>query len=360
MRYAIYAAVLMQTLLLSYLMVPILIRLAFAFDITDKPGQRKVHQQAKPLLGGVAIFFSFFATLVVDLVILVLLQETGFIQETLQTVYTLLPRIMRVLPTLVTVLTGGFLIHLLGLVDDIYKEKLTYKPKFLAQFLITVLVVLLGVRTHFMPGNWLDILISIVWIVGVTNSFNLLDNLDGLTAGVSVVSALIFGAVALLQGQTFMVFILLALAGAALGFLLHNFHPSKLFMGDSGSLFLGYMFACLTILGTYIVPSTPSLVPVAMPLLILSIPLYDTFSVMFIRWRENRPLFEGDKRHFSHRLLDLGMSHRQAVIFIYLVSFCVGIAASLLPYASIAGSIILLIQAALIYVLITILIAIKK
>ena len=360
MRYAIYAAVWIQTFLLSYLMVPILIRLAFAFDITDKPGQRKVHQKAKPLLGGVAIFFSFFATIVVDLVILVLLRETGFIKETLQTVYTLLPRIMRVLPTLVIVLTGGFLIHVLGLIDDIYKEKLTYKPKFLAQFFITVLVVLLGVRTHFMPGYWLDILISIIWIVGVTNSFNLLDNLDGLTAGVSVVSALIFGAVALLQGQTFMVFILLALAGAACGFLLHNFHPSKLFMGDSGSLFLGYMFACLTILGTYVVPSTPSLVPVAMPLLILSIPLYDTFSVMFIRWRENRPLFEGDKRHFSHRLLDLGMSHRQAVIFIYLVSFCVGIAASLLPYVSIAGSIVLLIQAALIYVLITILIAIKK
>jgi UDP-GlcNAc:undecaprenyl-phosphate GlcNAc-1-phosphate transferase len=153
---------------------------------------------------------------------------------------------------------------------------------------------------------------------------------------------------------------LMALAGSSFGFLWFNFHPAKLFMGDSGSLFLGYMFAALTVMGSYVVPDSPTLIPVVMPLLILSLPLYDTFSVMFIRRREGRPLFEGDKRHFSHRLLALGMGHKGTVIFIYLVCFVVGISATLLPYVSVAGSILLLLQAVIVYALITILIAVAK
>jgi UDP-GlcNAc:undecaprenyl-phosphate GlcNAc-1-phosphate transferase len=172
-----------------------------------------------------------------------------------------------------------------------------------------------------------------------------------------VIAAMLLFGIAVLQGQIFFAMILLALVGSCLGFLCHNFYPSKLFMGDSGSLFLGFMFGALTVMGSYVVRSSSSLLPVIMPILILSIPLYDTFSVMFIRWREGRPLFLGDKRHFSHRLLELGMSHRGTVIFIYLVSLCVGSTATLLPYVSVAGNIIILAQAVIVYTLITILIA---
>ena len=153
---------------------------------------------------------------------------------------------------------------------------------------------------------------------------------------------------------------LITLTGACLGFLIYNFNPSKIFMGDGGSLFLGFIFGTLTVTGSYVVPTSGSLLPVVIPVLVLSIPLYDTFSVIFIRWREKRPLFIGDKKHFSHRLVELGMSHKNAVLFIYLVCLCVGIPAILLPYLSVGASLLVLVQAVIIYTLITILIAIGK
>ena len=345
MRIVLYIVVFLQAWLISFFLVPLLIRIARRFDIVDDPGERKVHHHAKPLLGGVAIFSGMFFVIVIDLLAFSVFYQSAFVHTLVPNAARFIPELQRVLTLLVVLLTGGLFMHFLGLIDDIFKERLTYKPKFIVQFLITTLVVLAGIRTNFMPGTVPDILVSILWIVGVTNSFNLLDNLDGLTAGVSVIAGLMFFIIMILQGQIFIAFLLVALAGASLGFLIHNFYPSRLFMGDSGSLFLGYMFGTLTILASYVVESSASLLPVALPVLLLSIPLYDTFSVMFIRWREKRPLFEGDKRHFSHRLLEIGMNHRETVVFIYLICFGVGLAAILLPYVSIAGSIVLLLQA---------------
>ena len=358
MRYILYLIVFGEALLISTVVMPFIIRLARKWEIVDKPGERKIHHTPKPLMGGVGIFTGFFVTIVGNIVGFYLLFYTDFVQSHLQSIVKVFPLLHSVLPKLIVILGGGFLIHLLGIIDDIFKEKISYQPKFIAQFVIAVLVAVYGVRTHFMPGQIPDIFITSIWIVGITNGFNLLDNLDGLTAGVSIIAAFIFFVIAVLQGQIFFAFILAALAGASLGFLFYNFHPSKLFMGDSGSLFLGYMFGTLTVMGSYVVPSSASLIPIVMPILILSIPLYDTFSVMFIRWRQGRPLFLGDKCHFSHRLLDLGLGHRTVVIFIYLVCFCIGMTAMLLPYVSIAGSIIILVQAVIIYVLITFLIMI--
>lgn len=360
MRQLLYFIIFSEAFLISYILIPIIIRLALRWRVVDNPGQRKVHASPKPLMGGVGIFLGFMLVILGNLIAFYALRNTEWMQTNLQSLTRISPHVVSALPRLAVLLAGGLFIHLLGLVDDVYKEKLTYKPKFIVQIVIILLVAISGIRTQFMPGNTLDVIITTIWIVGVTNSFNLLDNLDGLTAGVSIIAALILFAVAILQGQILFAFMLIALAGACLGFLFYNFNPSKLFMGDSGSLFLGYMFGALTVTGSYVVKSSESILPVAMPVLILSIPLYDTFSVMFIRWREGRPLFVGDKRHFSHRLLELGMSHRGAVVFIYLVSFCVGIVAILLPYISVAGSILILVQAASIYTLITILISVGR
>jgi UDP-GlcNAc:undecaprenyl-phosphate GlcNAc-1-phosphate transferase len=360
MRYLLYAVVFFESLALSYALIPLLIRFARRHGVVDQPGHRKVHHVSKPLLGGVSIFGGFFVVVLFNIIGFLLLRQTDWVQTHLSSMLRVMPDLLRTLPRLIVILAGGFLIHLLGLIDDLFKEKLTYKPKFIAQFVIVTLVVLSGVQTQFVPGHIGDIVLTVIWIVGITNSFNLLDNLDGLTAGVSVIAGLVFFGVAVLQGQIFFAFILMALTGASLGFLRFNFHPSQLFMGDSGSLFLGYMFGTLTVMGSYVLEPTGSRLPVVMPLLILSIPLYDTFSVMFIRWREGRPLFEGDKRHFSHRLLNLGMSHRGTVIFIYLVCFAVALPATLLPYLSPAGGWILLLQSVVIYLLITILIAVGK
>ena len=356
----LYIVVFLETFLVSVLSIPVLIKLAFKFNVVDKPGARKVHQTAHPLLGGVAIAGSFLGIISLNLLLFYFFGNLDFIQNNLPSLSRLLPLLNIILPKLLLLLGGGLAIHLLGLLDDIFKERIPYQVKFIAQFVIAVIVAVGGIRTDFMPHESLDIIITVVWIVGMTNSFNLLDNLDGLTSGVATVAALMLFVIAFLQGQVFFAFILCALAGASLGFLLYNFHPSKLFMGDSGSLFIGYIFGALTVMGSYVVNSSTSLMPVLIPILVLSVPLYDTFSVMFIRRREGRPLFVGDKRHFSHRLLDLGMSHRQAVVFIYLVCFGVGMTAILLPYISLPASFIVLLQALVVYSLITVLISIGR
>ncbi len=355
-----YIVLFIQAWSICWLIIPAIMRLALKWDIVDKPGHRKVHQAAKPLLGGVGIFVSFNVTILLDMWLFVWLASHNLLPEWLSAWSRVLVYVPKAMPKLVIILIGGFLMHSLGLLDDIYKEKLGYKIKFIAQFCIALGVSLLGITVDFMPHPLLNQLVTTLWIVGISNSFNLLDNLDGLTSGVAVISGLILAGVGILQGQTFFAFTLVTLAGASLGFLLHNFHPAKLFMGDSGSLFLGYMFATLTAVGSYVVPTSPSLMAVVLPILVLSIPLYDTFSVMFIRKREGRPLFLGDKCHFSHRLLDLGMSHRSTVIFIYLVCFCVGITAALLPYLNVWGNVIILLQALAVYCLITILMVVAK
>ncbi|MBN1996651.1 undecaprenyl/decaprenyl-phosphate alpha-N-acetylglucosaminyl 1-phosphate transferase [candidate division KSB1 bacterium] len=359
MWFIIFPFIFAETFVISYFLVPLVNRLAQRFAVLDNPGQRKVHKKPKPLMGGLAIFSAFFLVVAGNTGLALAFPHHSLFHQIPQ-FETLVPLMVRALPQLLIILSGGFAIHLLGLLDDIYKDRLSYQLKFLVQTVIALLVSIAGVRTHFMPFEFLDVIVTTLWIIGVTNSFNLLDNLDGLTAGISVIAGFLLFIIALMQLQVFFGLLLLALAGSSLGFLLHNFYPSKLFMGDSGSLFLGFMFASVTVSGSYVVETSSSLLPVTVPVLILSIPLYDTFSVMFIRWREKRPLFLGDKRHFSHRLLELGMSHRQTVIFIYLVSFCVGLTALLLPYLSVAGNLAILLQAIIIYILITILVVYGK
>jgi UDP-GlcNAc:undecaprenyl-phosphate/decaprenyl-phosphate GlcNAc-1-phosphate transferase len=358
--YFFYGFVFIQTFLTCYLLIYPITRLAKKLGVVDKPGYRKIHSDLKPLMGGVGICASFFAVVLIDLATAFILSGDPWIRQHFPNILRVLPLVTHVLNKLGIILAGGLSIHLLGLVDDIFKEKIPYQVKFLFQTVIAFAVAIAGVRTNFMPTATLNILITALWIIGITNGFNLLDNLDGLTAGTAVISGLALFSIAALQGQVFFAFVMVALVGASLGFLWHNFHPSRLFMGDSGSLFLGFMFGTLTVMGSYVVKSSTSLMPVVLPLLVLSIPLYDTFSVMFIRWREGRPLFVGDKSHFSHRLLDLGMTHRSTVIFIYLVNVCIGLTAILLPYVSEVGTFLIVLQAVLIYVLITILIIIGR
>ncbi len=360
MRNLFFLIVFLEAFGISVILIPVVIRLALKWKVVDQPGERKVHHKPKPLLGGAGIFWSFVLVIVGNLLLLHFLGDAGWVQIHFPSLSRWRPMLSQIMPKLILILSAGFLMHLFGVLDDLFKEKMTYHPKFIVQIVIAFIVALLGIRVDFMPHPALDILVTVFWIVGITNSFNLLDNMDGLTGGVSAICGILLFCIALLQGQIFFAFMLITLTGACLGFLIYNFNPSKIFMGDGGSLFLGFIFGTLTITGSYVVPTSGSLMPVAIPVLILSIPLYDTFSVIFIRWREKRPLFIGDKKHFSHRLVELGMSHRNAVLFIYLVCFCVGIPAILLPYLSVGASLLVLTQAVIIYTLITILIAIGK
>jgi len=345
------------SLLLSFLLVPVMIRLAFRFDILDHPGFHKTHKNVHPLLGGGAIFLTFMLMVFGGFVLLAL-AKTGKLsllptyQRHLQ---SQLHTVLNVLPEFIGLLVSATMIFILGLVDDIRGVGFSYKWKFAVQAVAAVIVVASGIHVEFLPHPVLNIVVTMLWIIGITNSFNLLDNMDGLSSGVAAIISLILAALTIRQGQYFSALLFLTLAGSILGFLRYNFNPSKIFMGDAGSLFIGFMIATLTVSNSYVTAHSVSQLPVVVPILVLGVPLFDTFSVMVIRWREKRPLFVGDTCHFSHRLVKIGMSVRQTVIFIYLVTLCVGVSAILIPDLNLVECMIVLAQEFLIFGLITLL-----
>lgn len=243
---------------------------------------------------------------------------------------------------------------LLGLIDDI--KRLSAFTKVFSSALIAVMMVLLGVRVSlFMPNIFLGGLLTVIWIVLITNTFNMLDNMDGLACGVALIATLIFFGITSFQHQLFTSAMLIIFAGSLVGFLLFNWYPSSIFMGDAGSMWIGFTLATLTILATYYSEGKPTLFPVVMPLLILGVPIFDAISVMTIRIIRRKPLFVGDKNHFSHRLMQLGMTQAQAVAFIYLVTLCIGINATLLATVGKSGVMVILLQAVVIFVIIALL-----
>jgi len=356
----VYSYLLLLSLALSLVLVPLVRRLAFRLNIIDHPHGRKAHVQPRPLLGGLAIYFAFTITLLGQIAGFLVFKNVDWFSANFGFLVEQAKHFEEVFPKLLAIWGGGTLMSILGFIDDWKGVGFSYKLKFAAQILVAGLLVLAGVRTDFMPSTTLNALVTIVWVIGITNSFNLLDNMDGLSSGIAMIAALVFLVITAAQAQVFSAMIFAIYAGSALGFLFYNFNPAKIFMGDTGSLFLGYVIAALTITSSYVVPQSVNLLPVISPLLILSLPIFDTLSVMFIRWREGRPLFIGDRRHFSHRLVDLGMTHRGAVVFIYLVAICVGVAAALLPYLPLWGQILVLLQTVAIYTMITILMYVAK
>lgn len=332
-------------------------RLAFRLDIVDHPGHHKTHTTIHPLLGGAAIFSAFMLIIGMGVALLVGVNQGWFsVHSGVERVLIeQFPLFLTALPRLLGLLAGAAMMFALGLTDDIRGVGFSYKIKFVVQILAAAILVFSGTRLEFLPFETLNILVTMLWIVGITNSLNLLDNMDGLSGGVALIIALILSILTIQQGQYFSALMLLALGGSIVGFLRYNFNPSSIFMGDAGSLFLGFMLAALTVSTSYVTVRSISGLPVVVPVLVLGVPLFDTFSVMFIRWQEHRPLFVGDKCHFSHRLVELGMSVRQAVVFIYLVTICVAVSAILIPELNLFGSIIVLIQEALVFALITLL-----
>jgi UDP-GlcNAc:undecaprenyl-phosphate GlcNAc-1-phosphate transferase len=188
---------------------------------------------------------------------------------------------------------------------------------------------------------------------------NFLDNMDGLCGGVTVIACLSFF-LCVQTNDTLVRVLLMLLAGATGGFLYHNLAPARIFMGDAGAMFNGYMLATVTVLGTFHVETTPSRIAVAAPLIALSVPLFDTLSVVWIRWRLGQHIMLGDKRHFSHRLVELGMTPRRAVEFIFMVAAVLGLGAALLPLVDLGGTLIILAQTAGVYMLIVILMRARR
>jgi UDP-GlcNAc:undecaprenyl-phosphate GlcNAc-1-phosphate transferase len=200
---------------------------------------------------------------------------------------------------------------------------------------------------EFLSIEPLNIAVSFLWILGISNAFNLLDNMDGLAAGVAAVCSVIFLVNAAELGEIFICLVLTALIGSLLGFLRFNFHPASVFMGDCGALFIGFILSSLTILEHFVSPASSSLFPVLMPPLVLAVPLLDTLSVIYIRIQEGRPIYLGDRCHLSHRLVQCGLTEPQAAIFLFLVTFGLGLGALHLADATPSRSLWIVVDSAL-------------
>ncbi|MBR6710813.1 MAG: undecaprenyl/decaprenyl-phosphate alpha-N-acetylglucosaminyl 1-phosphate transferase [Selenomonadaceae bacterium] len=302
----------------ALVVTPGVILLAAKTGAMDAPDARKVHKKPIPRIGGIGIYIAFMAGMLVVMSMNVLTEEVSH--------------------ELIGLLFGGSLIVLLGIIDD-YKN-LPAKVKLVGQIIAaTVLVVVFDVRIDFITDPFGDYLFlefmaipaTIFWIVGLTNTVNLIDGLDGLAAGVSTIACITIFLVALQQDIMLVAVLTAALAGAAMGFLYYNFNPARIFMGDSGSMFLGYMLAGISIIGAVKCAATIALI---VPILALGLPILDTAFAIVRRYRGGVPIFKPDKGHLHHRLLDLGFTQRQAVLLMYVISALLGLSAVALTEVS--------------------------
>lgn len=314
-----------------------------------------------PLGGGLGIWFGMSSTLAMGTAAVFCLSIGGGAELLPASIAEHLNGFVSKIDEIWAIVAGGTVLVAIGLVDDL--RGIPWWIRLLAEFAVaSVCAFWLRLQlTVFVPYPWLTGLLSVLWIVTLINSFNMLDNMDGLSSGVAAIVGsvltlmLLFGSRTVIGPQIFVALMMIILVGSLLGFLRHNWPPAKIFMGDAGSYWVGYWIAIGTLLATYTGYQEDRAHSVFAPLVILAIPLYDTVSVVAIRLREGRSPFDGDMRHFSHRLVDLGMSKKQAVLTIYLATAACSLSAFLLPMVDWQGALTIVCQTLLILGLISVL-----
>lgn len=294
--------------LLAFLSTPFVKKLAKKIGAIDIPkDKRRMHTDSVPLIGGLAIFLGF-------LVSTALFAEIDI--------------------KIIAILSGALIMVMLGVFDD--KYALGAKFKLMIQIIAAAIPVIAGVRIEriilpFLKSGgiefgWLAYPITILWIVALTNAVNLIDGLDGLAAGVSAIASFSMFLIALMQGNYVIAVMSAALVGACCGFLPYNFSPASIFMGDTGSTFLGFVMASLSVLGLF---KIHAIISFAVPFIAFGIPIFDTSFAIFRRIKEHRPIMSPDRGHLHHRLVDMGFSHKQAVLIIYAICIVLGAVAVL-------------------------------
>lgn len=305
--------------IISAALTPLVRKIGISIDAVAKENSRTVHHGQIVRIGGLAIFCAFFVTMAF---------------------------FMKADSTINAIMVGGFIVFIGGLIDDIYDLKPIIK--FAIQTIGALYVVLVGgirlseINLSFIHIDFsvISILISIFWIVGVTNAINLIDGLDGLSCGISSIVLIVVGLIALFMGRRDVCIIAIILLGSILGFLPYNFHPAKLFVGDSGALFMGFMIACLSLMGF----KTSTFISLGFPIIILFVPLADTSLAIIRRKVSGHKISEADRSHLHHVLMyKLGLSHKTVVLVLYLVTFLFGVCAVLTYFHETAGLIMLLI-----------------
>lgn len=341
---------------LALILTPLVRQYARRNGWVDPPNlERKIHREPMPLLGGVAVFAAFAVNVLFNyLVVLPLAARWDAPWVDFPDWRAYIEGAFRVGPKLLVLVAGGALMVALGLCDD--RKDLKPGWKLLGQLAIASLVAAFGMRvTLFIANPAIGFLLTVLWIVTLTNALNFLDNMDGLCAGVGLVCAGLFAMMAALQQQYFVCLLSLALAGALLGFLPYNFKPATIFLGDAGSHFIGYMLAVLPVLGTFYTSESPTWLPVLIPLLVLAVPLFDMAMVMGIRLRRGQPVYQGDANHISHRLVQLGLPQSWAVTLIYLITLTLGLGAAILLRADMVVAVIVVTQAVCVLAIVTLL-----
>lgn len=298
-------------LLVSIVITPGVIRLAAATGAMDKPDARKVHKKPIPRIGGLGIYAAFMVSVILTTIMADIEGES--------------------LKEIIGLIVSGSFIIFVGIVDD-YRN-LPAKRKLVGQIIAAmILVFLFDVRIDFITDpfgdyiylEWFAVPVTIFWLVGLTNTVNLIDGLDGLAAGVAAIAAVTIMLVALKQNFLLVAILTAAIAGSACGFLFYNSHPARIFMGDTGSMFLGFMLAGISVIGAVKSTATIALV---VPVLALGVPILDTTFAIIRRLLGGRPIFQPDKGHLHHRLLSIGFTQRQAVFLMYVISAMLGLSA---------------------------------
>ncbi|MBS6062971.1 glycosyltransferase family 4 protein [Criibacterium bergeronii] len=291
---------------ISYVVTPLVIKLAKKIGAIDVPkDNRRVHKVPIPRLGGLAIAIAFFLS-------------TIFLNE--------------VKPEILVMFAALCIIIIMGVLDDIYD--LNAKLKLFLQIVAAAIITLFMVRIKFIANpfvpmeyfflGYMSIPITIFWIVGITNTVNLIDGLDGLAAGISAISSMTLALILLKNGDYYYTSILIALIGAILGFLPYNFNPAKIFMGDTGSLFLGFTLSVISMTTTI---KSAAALAVFIPIVTLGIPIFDTTFAIIRRTKNGQPIMQADKGHLHHRLLSTGLNQKQTVLILYMMSAMLGLSA---------------------------------
>lgn len=301
----VYGFPFLLAMLVSFLLTPHIKKLAFTIGAVDKPDNRKVHTRIMPRLGGLAIYIGFMIAVAAS---------------------------MELNKDIFGVLLGGTVIVIIGILDDMYS--LPAKIKLLGQIFAAAILVLFGIQIEWVNNpfggyiytEYFSIPLTIFWVISFTNVVNLIDGLDGLAAGVSAIASFTVILVAAQMGYYHVAILTAALAGGIVGFIRYNFNPATIFMGDTGSMFIGYMLAAISVLGAVKTAATIALI---VPAIALGLPIMDTAFAIMRRYSNGRPIFQPDKGHLHHRLLAMGMNQKQAVLLMYGITALLGIGAVL-------------------------------
>jgi UDP-GlcNAc:undecaprenyl-phosphate GlcNAc-1-phosphate transferase len=310
---------------ITCLLTPLSKKFAFKVGAIDHPKARGMHKKPMPLAGGTAIVLGFIITVIIFTPTLEGFDITSFLG----------------------LIIGSILITTIGLLDDIYQ--LSPKIRVFFQILAALIVIITGTTIETISWPWSESgvivlgqfskIITVLWIIGLTNAVNLIDGLDGLATGISSIASLCLMFISILNGEPIAVLLTATLAGSCMGFLPHNFSPATIFMGDTGSTFLGFSLAVISILG--LINSYTS-VTIVVAAIVLGLPIFDTFFAISRRIINRQPIAQADRGHLHHRLVDKGYSHKKAVLTLYGVSGGFGIAGILVAMNDVIFAILII------------------